>query len=98
MKTVYAIVHGIVQGVGYRELVRSAASGLGIRGSVKNEADGSVSVIAIGDEKSISRFLEYIKVDFQPAGPSVFEIELVKERPDHKAPDGSANDGFAVVR
>lgn len=96
MKTMYARVHGIVQGVGYRHLVKEAATRLGISGSVKNEIDGSVSIIAVGDEKRLDRFFSEITVDHS-GGPSVFKIEFTNERPEHSNHKEDAGGDFAVV-
>ncbi len=74
--TVCLIVHGIVQGVGYRHLVRTVAVRHGIRGFVKNEDDGSVSIMATGTDSQIEQFVDEIDVDI-PAGPSVVNIERV---------------------
>jgi acylphosphatase len=42
------IVHGRVQGVGYRYFVQYVANSLGMKGWVRNLDDGSVEVYAIG--------------------------------------------------
>jgi acylphosphatase len=42
------IVHGRVQGVGYRYFAQKAASGLGLSGYARNLDDGSVEVYAVG--------------------------------------------------
>ena len=42
------LVVGRVQGVGYRYFAREAALGLGLVGFVRNEPDGSVSLLAEG--------------------------------------------------
>ncbi len=97
MKTLYAKVHGNVQGVGYRDLVRRAALHLGITGSVKNEDDGSVSIIASGEDGSLDRFFKEIKVDYQ-YGPSVFDIEFMNESPKHTVTDRKGNKSFEVAR
>lgn len=70
------VVHGLVQGVGYRHLVRTVALKHGIRGFVKNEEDGSVSIVATGPDPQIEQFIDEIDVDF-PSGPSVLNIERV---------------------
>jgi len=44
------LVHGRVQGVGYRYFVQYVANGLGMRGWVRNLDDGSVEVYAIGSQ------------------------------------------------
>lgn len=42
------IIHGKVQGVGYRYFVQQAASHLGLRGTVRNLEDGTVEVLVSG--------------------------------------------------
>ncbi|MFN7924312.1 MAG: acylphosphatase [Bryobacteraceae bacterium] len=42
-------ITGRVQGVGFRNFVQHAASGLGLSGYAKNLPDGSVEVYAIGE-------------------------------------------------
>lgn len=41
-------VHGIVQGVGFRHFVKTVARAIGVKGYVKNEDDGSVTIVAGG--------------------------------------------------
>ena len=43
------IVSGKVQGVGFRASARDQALVLGLRGSARNLADGSVDILAVGD-------------------------------------------------
>ncbi len=49
------IVRGRVQGVGFRAFVWRAAADLGVRGWVRNVADGSVEVAAWGSEELLDR-------------------------------------------
>ena len=70
------VVHGIVQGVGYRYLVKSMADGQKISGTVRNLVDGSVEIVACGTERDLALFREKIDVDL-PHGPSVMQIESV---------------------
>ena len=51
-------VYGLVQGVGFRSWVLRRARRLGLRGFVRNELDGSVLIVAEGDEESIKRLAE----------------------------------------
>ena len=46
-------VHGYVQGVGVRYFTWKQALKIGVTGFVRNLADGSVEVIAIGSENQI---------------------------------------------
>ena len=62
MKTAEIIVRGDVQRVGYRARVMEIASGLGIRGVVENLKDGSVRIIAQGEEGVIKKFTEEINI------------------------------------
>lgn len=67
-------VHGIVQGVGYRNFVREAAKKHGITGNVRNVSDGSVEILAIGDENSLARFEKEIRVS-ERYGVQVMHVE-----------------------
>ncbi len=68
-------VHGIVQGVGYRSLVRHIAIGLGIRGYAKNMPDGTVEIIAIGENEQLQAFSKLINVDTKH-GPQVHHVDM----------------------
>lgn len=46
-------VTGTVQGVGFRHFVKQEADRLGIRGTVRNEPDGSVVVLAEGSASAL---------------------------------------------
>jgi acylphosphatase len=52
-----AIVHGSVQGVGYRFFVQRRAAALGLRGYVRNRPDGSVEVVAEGPRAELEHLL-----------------------------------------
>jgi acylphosphatase len=49
------VVRGRVQGVGFRWFVREQARTLGLAGSVRNEPDGSVAVLASGPSALVDR-------------------------------------------
>jgi acylphosphatase len=53
-----AFVRGDVQGVAFRWFVSREASGLGIRGWVRNRLDGRVEVLAEGDRDSLTALIE----------------------------------------
>ncbi|MDE1855526.1 MAG: acylphosphatase [Candidatus Micrarchaeota archaeon] len=75
------IVHGIVQGVGYRNLVRSVADAHGIKGFVRNVRDGSVEIVAVGDEDAIRSFERGIEVSDR-FGPQVMHVEKTEHETD----------------
>ena len=52
-----AMVYGRVQGVGFRAFVEVEALLLGLKGYVKNLPDGTVEIIAEGNEEALKKFL-----------------------------------------
>jgi acylphosphatase len=64
-----AVARGYVQGVGYRAFVMREARALGVAGWVRNEADGSVRVVAEGDEQILQELLRRLE-----RGPSEAEV------------------------
>lgn len=63
----------MVQGVGFRYYVRNRAMSLGVSGYAKNQSDGSVEVIAQGDEDSLIKLTEALNAG--PAGAEVTGVE-----------------------
>ena len=68
-------IEGIVQGVGFRPFVYTAATGLGLSGFVGNDVDG-VSVEVEGPAAAIGEFLERLHRD----APPLARIERVTTR------------------
>jgi acylphosphatase len=62
-----ATVRGRVQGVGYRVFALHEAAYLGLDGSVANERDGSVRVVAEGPRAALDALLERLG-EGPPAG------------------------------
>lgn len=60
-KRLRAIIHGRVQGVGFRFFACQEAKDLGLTGYVRNLPDGTVEVVAEGEESALQRFLELLK-------------------------------------
>lgn len=75
MDRLEAIIHGLVQGVGYRYFVLRHARRLGLRGWVRNLADGSVEVLAEGERERLQELLGLLH-----EGPSGAEVNSVDER------------------
>jgi acylphosphatase len=55
------IYSGSVQNVGFRYTSRSLAKDLGLTGWVRNVPDGSVEIVAEGEEKALNELLLKIK-------------------------------------
>ena len=56
---------GMVQGVGFRFTARRLASGYAVTGFVRNEPDGSVTVVAEGTRREIEAFVEAVKLEMR---------------------------------
>jgi DNA ligase D-like protein (predicted 3'-phosphoesterase) len=67
-----AVVRGDVQGVGFREMTVEKAGRMGLKGWVRNEADGSVVVHAEGSEEAIEGLLSFLREG--PPGARVGEV------------------------
>ena len=55
------IVHGRVQGVGYRDATVQAAFSLNVKGWVRNRSDGTVEAHAQGAPDAVDRFVEWCR-------------------------------------
>ena len=60
MTELYAIVTGKVQGVNFRDYVQVSAGELKLTGFVRNNRDGSVTVVAHGLPDDLKLFVEYL--------------------------------------
>ena len=74
MKYLTLKIFGLVQGVGFRWSSREKARELSIVGWVKNEIDGSVTVVAEGEEMALKNFLNWCKT-----GPRWARVDEMKE-------------------
>ena len=71
-------VSGRVQGVFFRVSAREQASALGLRGWVRNCADGSVEAVASGDSEAMSAFAEWLAVGPPRAAVANVASEVVE--------------------
>jgi acylphosphatase len=82
------VVHGRVQGVGFRYFVRRVGSRLGLGGDVRNCDDGTVEIEVEGDAKLLAAFIREVErgssaafverleiQDFPVRGRTHFQIE-----------------------
>ncbi len=76
-KTISIIVYGRVQGVFFRQSTRETALQAGLSGTVRNHADGSVHIIATGEEELLDSFIEWCKSG--PPKASVDHVEVTEQ-------------------
>lgn len=58
-KTVTIIVSGKVQGVFYRQTTMDVATGLNLKGEVRNLPDDTVQIIATGPDEQIEKLIKW---------------------------------------
>lgn len=78
LKQVKLIFYGRVQGIGFRYIAQRFARKLNLQGYVKNLADGSVKLIAQGDEESINNLVLEIKKYFLS---EIEKVETIWQKP-----------------
>jgi acylphosphatase len=74
------IVHGRVQGVGFRYTVRREASSRGVAGWVSNRRDGAVEAVFEGEPDGVERMVELCRRG--PRGASIERVEETEEEPE----------------
>lgn len=68
----HLIIRGQVQGVFFRQSAQKKAVELDIQGTVRNCADGTVEIIAEGNEEEIMLFIEWCH-----QGPKASRVEVI---------------------
>ena len=79
-----AKVYGRVQGVFFRQTTMHQARQLHLTGWVRNEPDGTVQVVAEGDEPALRQFSAFLR-----QGPPGARVESVAETWQDAAPEFS---------
>jgi acylphosphatase len=73
------IVHGFVQGVWFRQSCRRHAETLGLAGSVRNCADGTVEAVFEGEEEEVAKAVAWCRAG--PPAAEVTGIDVIEEAP-----------------
>ena len=81
------VVHGLVQGVFFRDTMRRQAERRGVAGWVRNNPDGSVEAVFEGDDEAVERLVELCREG--PRGARVDSVDVLREEPEGLS-------GFAV--
>ena len=74
-------VYGTVQGVGFRYYTQARANELGVTGYAHNLQDGSVEVLAAGEEQQVQALIEWLKA----GGPRSARVDKVLAEPHQPA-------------
>ena len=74
------VVHGRVQGVFFRDTVRSRAEQRGVAGWVRNRADGAVEAAFEGPEEAVETVVRFCRQG--PRGAEVENVEVIEEQPE----------------
>jgi acylphosphatase len=72
MKTQRLLIHGRVQGVWFRESMRSEAERLGVTGWVRNRPDGTVEAVVQGSVKAVDALITWAR-----SGPPLARVERI---------------------
>ena len=75
MKRLTLKIHGQVQGVFFRAKAQEKALDLGLIGWVKNADDGTVDLVAEGEEDALKELVQFCK-----GGPEHASVSKVDER------------------
>lgn len=72
------VVHGLVQGVFFRETVRRHAQTRGVAGWVRNNPDGTVEAVFEGEAEPVERLVTFVHEG--PSGAIVERVDVVDEQ------------------
>jgi acylphosphatase len=72
VERLHAVVHGDVQGVGFRYFVMRKAHELGLKGWVRNNDDGTVEAVAEGERSALEQLKRALD-----EGPRMASVERV---------------------
>jgi acylphosphatase len=73
-------VHGVVQGVFFRDTVRRHALAANVSGWVRNNRDGTVEAVFEGDRDAVELLVVFCHGG--PRGAQVERVEVVEEPPE----------------
>jgi len=74
------VVHGFVQGVGFRYAVERAAESRGVAGWVRNRPDGTVEAVFEGESDDVEALVEACRRG--PRGAEVDRVDVAVEPPE----------------
>lgn len=87
LEELHAVVHGHVQGVGFRFWTQRRAAVLGLVGWVANRSNGTVEIVAQGTHAQVVAMLRTLKSPMTPGSVDFLEREI--RTPTHRYGDFS---------
>jgi acylphosphatase len=78
-----AVVHGLVQGVGFRYACARQAEALGVAGWVRNRPDDTVEAVVQGEPGAVEDMVTWLRQG--PRHARVSKVDVVDEEPEHLA-------------
>jgi acylphosphatase len=82
-------IHGLVQGVGFRDALCVQASKLGVDGWVRNRRDGSVEAVLSGNMRAVQALIRWAY-----RGPPGARVDRLEARPATSVEAAALQDGF----
>ena len=79
----HLVVHGRVQGVGYRAWAEQEALRRGLEGFVRNRRDGSVEMLLVGDAERVAAMAERCRNG--PPAAAVWDVRNAPANPQTEA-------------
>jgi len=77
------LVHGLVQGVFFRDSVRRTAQQRGVNGWVANRPDGAVEAVFEGEPEAVERLVDFCREG--PRSARVDSVDVTGEEPENVA-------------
>jgi len=74
------VVHGRVQGVGFRYSLARAAESRGVAGWARNRADGTLEAVFEGEPEAVESLVRFCHEG--PRGAEVERVEVFEEEPE----------------
>jgi acylphosphatase len=74
------VVHGLVQGVFFRDATRRRAGRYGVAGWVRNTREGTVEAVFEGPPEGVEQLLAFVREG--PRGARVDRVDVADEEPE----------------
>lgn len=86
------VVHGHVQGVGFRYATQQQARSMGIGGRVRNRADGAVEITAVGESTRLDELESWLR-----QGPPSAQVDRLERTESNTETDAGTTEQPAAT-